>query len=141
MLSTNPAATASAPIANTIGTFSVACMAALATVDVIATMMSTLSSRSRSRAAASATAASPPFCPNEEREMPALFKPGRPQPVAQRLDGRLEGAATVNDANASDASLSAGSERPRAGRKGEECDDLPPPHEHLPRERTCSGRE
>src|SRR4051812_36373340 len=72
-----------------------------------------------------------PFAvPNEEREMPALFKPGRPQPVAQRLDRRLEGAATINDANASDASLSAGGTPwPNAGGYGRENrDDVPPSH-------------
>ena len=102
---------------------------------VIATITLTLSSRSqdtrrRFRRRGIAFGVS-----NEKTDMLALFEPYPFEAVAQPLDARLVGPAMVDHAHAFDASLSPGSERPRAGRKREERDDLPPPHEHLPRKR------
>ena len=93
---------------------------------VIATITLTLSSRSqdtrrRFRRRGIAFSVS-----KEKSDMLALFEPCRFEAVAQPFDARLIGPAMVDDAHAFDASLSAGSEGPRARRKREERDDLPP---------------
>jgi hypothetical protein len=141
MLSTSPAATGSVPPANMIGTFTVARWAARAVVVPIATITSAFSSRSRARAVRFRRRDIPPNVAQQQSDVPAFFKPGRLQALAQPLDARLIGAALVNDTKAFDASLSAGRERPRAegGRRENRCDDLPPPHDSQLRRSRARG--
>jgi hypothetical protein len=80
----------------------------------------------------------------EQSDMAALFETSGPESFAQPLDTDLVGAAVVDHAYAPDTTrLSMGRKKQRRldGDRSKRRDDLPPPHEHLPRKRTCSRRE